>query len=262
MRIAAPTAIDAVCGVPMSVSAAEYTRPWSSGGVRSWTAVPKPTTAKDSPAPAMPIPTRTTPDGGDQEERVAGAEEQDAERHRPGVADAADHRRRGDGSGDRADALPGAQHAQECGRLVDALLEHGEDRRLGEPDHEQRRRDREHDPAQARPVGDVRDPGDELGQDVVLGRDRPRLAQAERPQAHGRGEERRGVERRDRRSADGCEEPCADERGDQPRALARGLEHRVRVGEAILGQHLGQKRRLGRREQVPGGAVHERDERR
>ena len=48
-----------VCGTPMRVSAAEYTRPCSSGGVRVCTAVPNATTAQDRPIPAMTNPATT-----------------------------------------------------------------------------------------------------------------------------------------------------------------------------------------------------------
>ena len=178
-------------------------------------AVPKPTIANEIPVPAIAIPTPTAATSGTRKERVADAEEQDADRHGPGVADPADQPGRADRAGDGTDALKRAQDAEEGGRPVQPLLEDGEDRGLDEADDEQGRGHREHDPAQARTALDVGDAGAELDQDVMLGRERPHLAQPQRAEARRRGEEGGGVQRRDGLAAHRRVEAGADERRDQ-----------------------------------------------
>ena len=191
--------------------------------MRSWTAVPEADHRERQPGAGDADSNQDRPDGGDQEERVAGAEER-----MPSATVRASPMRRITADAATAPAIaptpcPALRTPRNAGGLWMPCWRTAKIAVSANPTTSSAAATVEHDPAQARPVGDVRDPGDELGQDVVLGRDRPRLAQAERPQAHGRGEERRGVERRDRRAADGREEAGADERGDQRRALARGL---------------------------------------
>ena len=116
---------------------------------------------------------------------------------------------------------------------MQALVEHREDDRLGETDHEQADTAREDDLLQGGRAKDVARAGEDLGQEAVflalelgLGSPQEQKRRDDRDEAHG-------VEHRHRTPAGRRVDPRADERRDQPQTFAHRLEHPVRLAEQL-----------------------------